>query len=164
MTVKEMAMASAVSSTERPPKYRSSAMRACQLSPSDHHGGWQAERVMQAFGRAHQPATRDLPLRQGLHPQDRDALLDQLRQHVLLETSEMRVQNVQRHLAAIEMELVLRGHVQHAQVHDRVLVSGKPDEPDLARLLGLLQRLQSSARRKEAGGVLQPDVLVRSEE
>ena len=72
------------------------------------------------------------------------------RHHLRGEAAEMRVHHVQRHLAGVEMEAVLRGHVQHAQVNRRILVAGEPDVADLARLLRLEQRLQRAALREEA--------------
>ena len=87
-------------------------------------------------------------------------LLHQLRHNVLLETSEARVQHIQRHLAAIEVEIVLRREIQHSQVNHGILVPCKADETDLARLLRLFQRLPRPTWGKETVRILQADVLV----
>jgi hypothetical protein len=81
-------------------------------------------------------------------------------QDLLAEAAEVGVHDVERHLHGVEAEAVLRRHLQHPQVDERVLVAGEADEAHLARFLGRQDRLQRPARGEDPVGVLQPDDLV----
>ena len=100
---------------------------------------------MEALDRSHRLALEDEAVSHRLHAQDTDAFAHQRRQHVLAETAEVGIHDIERHLYRVEVELVLSRHLQHPQVDERVLVAGESDEADLARLLRLDDGFLSAA-------------------
>ena len=73
--------------------------------------------------------------------------------------AELRVQDVERHLRGIEMEIVRLRHLQHAQMHHRILVPGEADVANLAGLLRFQQRIHH-ALVEEPVRIFHADVLV----
>src|SRR5690242_19888458 len=76
---------------------------------------------------------QDVPAGERFHSQNSNLFFHQHRQHLLTEAAEMRVQNVKRHLHSVETEFVLLGDLQDTQMHEWILVPGKPNKTDLAR-------------------------------
>ena len=72
----------------------------------------------------------------------------------------MRVHDVERHLHGVKLELVLRGHLQHPQMHHRIFVPGEAEVAKLAGLLRLDHRLLRAVFLKDAVRVFHPDDLV----
>ena len=62
---------------------------------------------------------------------------------------EVSVHHVERHLDAVEQELVLICHFEHVAVNLRTLVSRKSNVPDFARLLRFHSRLHATARGED---------------
>lgn len=59
------------------------------------------------------------------------------------------------------MKTLLARKRQHTQVNGRILVPGKANVSDLAGLASVLKRLESTAGREEAVGIVHPDDLVK---
>ena len=100
------------------------------------------------------------PSPSGFIPSTPDALLHQLGQNMAAEAAKMRIHDIERHLAGVEAELMLRRHFQHPQMHQGIFVPGESDEPDLAGFLGFEQSFQRSIRRKETVRIFQADIFV----
>src|SRR4051812_35982300 len=82
------------------------------------------------------------------HTKHGGPFLHQPGNNVVGEAAEVIVQDIQWHLARIEMEAVLRGHIQHSKMYRRVLVASESDISDLARLLGFHYSLVRAAGAK----------------
>src|ERR1700728_1865114 len=76
------------------------------------------------------------------------------------EAAEMRIHDVERHLAGVETELVLRRHFQHPQMHEGIFMPGESNEPDLSSFLSFEQSFQRSIRRKETVGIFETYVFM----
>jgi hypothetical protein len=115
---------------------------------------------VQALDRRHDAALEDEPVAHRLHGERSDLLLQEHRQHLMLEAPEVGVHHVERHLDGIEVDAMRPRGVEHPEMHVGVLVPGEPDVPDLARLLRLRHRLVCAAVREDAIRVLEADHLV----
>src|SRR5580704_8173421 len=76
----------------------------------------------------------------------------------------MGVHDIERHLYRIEMKLIFCRHIEHSQVNEWILVSGKTDVADFPCFSGLQHRFLSSAFAKDAVGVLGTNHFVMLEE
>src|SRR4051794_36966054 len=81
-----------------------------------------------------------------LHTEHGGPFLHESRNNVMREAAEVIIQDIQRHLARIEMEAVLRGQVQHSKMYRRVLVASESNVSNLARLLGFHHCFMRAAR------------------
>src|ERR1035437_9386023 len=96
----------------------------------------------------------------GLHAEDGNSLLEESRNNMLSEAAEAGVEQIERHLTTVEMELVFGGDVQHPVVDDGVFVAGEADVADLAGFLCLLEGFDGPAVGEAAVGILHAQVLV----
>jgi hypothetical protein len=55
------------------------------------------------------------------------------------ETAEVRIHNVERHLAGLKIEVMLRRYLQHPEMHVRILMPCEAGVMNLAGLLSLYQ-------------------------
>jgi hypothetical protein len=90
----------------------------------------------------------------GLHRQDPNPLFDANRHDILTERPEVSIHHINRHLRRIKVKAMSLRNLQHAQVHRRVLMTGKANVSDLASLPGRDRRFDRPAFRKDAVGVL----------
>src|SRR5260370_41452907 len=97
----------------------------------DDDGSGQVERVMQAFHRSDSLALQDVSIAHRFHSQNADAMIDQFWEHHMFEAAEVCVHQIERHLASIEMKLMLRRYIQHSQMDQRIFVSRETDVADL---------------------------------
>src|SRR5271154_6629227 len=97
----------------------------------------------------------------GLHGKHRGPLLDCYRHDLFRKRPEMRVHDIDRHLHRVETEAMLLPDREHAKMHRRVLMTGKPDVADLAGLTRGDRRFKRAAWRKDAVWVLHPNHLVK---
>lgn len=130
------------------------------VDAGDLHSDGQIQAVVQRLNGLDGVAVEDVRVAEGLHAEWRDTFAIKHGQHFALEAAEVRIHHVERHLLRVEAEAVLRRHLMHPQVDERVLVAGKADETDLPRLLRGQHRLLGSALGEDAVRVLQPDDLV----
>ena len=72
----------------------------------------------------------------------------------------MRVHDVERHLAGIEVEAPLLRHGEHLQVDARILVAGKADVAELALFLGLHEAFHGPALGEDPVGIIEAQDLV----
>ena len=81
-----------------------------------------------------------------------------------IQAAELRVENVQRHLRRIEMEVVRRRLLQHAQMHHRILVPCKSDEANLSGLFGRDGSFERAALTEDAVRIVESQNLVELEQ
>src|SRR5579875_3176402 len=84
------------------------------------------------------------------HSQRCDTFLHQSRQNLLFEAHEICVKRIDRHLNRVEREL----RIQHGKMNVWIFVPCEPDEPNLALLLRLHQRLSRATRSYEQLGIV----------
>src|ERR1700719_2646613 len=115
---------------------------------------------METLDRTHCFAFENESITHRLHAEHADLLAHENRQNVLPETTEVCVQHVERHLHRVETEAMRRGHLEHPQVHERVLVTSEANEADLACLPRCGEGLLCSAFGKNAVRVFHPKNFV----
>ena len=71
--------------------------------------------------------------------------------------TEVSIHQVQGHLHSVELEPVLGGRFQHVEMNTRILMPGKADEPNLARLLGGHKGLHRTAGGKDSVGIVEAE-------
>ena len=99
---------------------------------------WKVERIVQAFERINCFALKNDPVcaPKRFHSENSDLLFLQLRHHELSEAAEVGVQQVQRHLYAVELKPILRRHLKHIEMNPGILVPGKTDMANFPGLFG----------------------------
>src|SRR5205085_9552400 len=88
------------------------------------------------------------------HAENAEILLQSRREHLLSEAAEMSIHNVVREHDGVELKAVVMSNLQHAEVNRRVFVPGKPDIPQLARLLRIEEGVDGSVIVENAIRVL----------
>jgi hypothetical protein len=130
---------------------------AHRVDAADQGGDRQAQGVADRFLRRDSPGLhRSGVAAKTLHPDGGDPAAVQFRQHALLEAAEGRIEAVERQLARVP-RVVVR---QHLEVQAGILVSGEPDEPDLALLPCAIEGLDRAARREVPRRLVVEDHLV----
>ena len=61
----------------------------------------------------------------------------------------------------IEIEAMVRGHLEHVEMHMWIFVASEPYVTNLARLLRFEKSLHSAVLGEDAVRILEPDVLVK---
>ena len=84
-----------------------------RIAARDDDAGGKIHRIVQTLDRGSGLATEYEMVAHGFHTQNSDIALGQDRQHLLLETVEVGVHYVERHLDGIEREAMLCGGGQH---------------------------------------------------
>src|SRR5260221_983430 len=103
---------------------------------------------MQAFNGADGSTFQNDATSDWFHAEDANFHGNKLRQYLLLEAVEMRVHHIDRHLHGVKTKTVRAGRFEHLEMNVRVFVTGEPDKPRLAHLIGVFQRLNGAAFRK----------------
>ncbi len=134
------------------------------VDASDEHGDWLGEDVVEGLDGFHGIALEDIRIAEGLHGEDADALFDCDGHDVLAEGTEVGVHDVDGHLDGVEVEAVLLGYFEHAEMDDGVFVAGEADVADLARFFGGDSCFDGATRGEDAVGVFHADDLVELDE
>ena len=131
------------------------------INAGDDGGDGEVHGVVEAFDGLDGLTLEDDAAGHGLHSQHTDLLVDQHGEHLVSETAEMEIHDVQGHLHGIEAEVVLAGCFQHAQMNQRILVAGETDEPDLAGFLGVEHGADGAVVSENPIGVFQANHFVK---
>ena len=134
------------------------------VDAGDDDGDGEGEAVVEGLDGLDGVAFEDEGVAEGLHGEDADALLESDGDDVVGEGAEVGVHNVDGHLYGVEVDAVLVGHVDHAEVDDGVFVTGEADVAEFACLLGGESGFHGSARGEDAVGVFHADDLVELDE
>ncbi len=124
----------------------------------------EGEAVVEGLDGLYGVALEDEGVAEGLHGKDSDALLEGDGDDFVGEGAEVGVHDVDGHLDGVEVDAVLMGHVDHAEVDDGVLVAGESDVAEFAGLLGGESGFHGSAGYEDAVGVFHADDLVELDE
>ena len=105
------------------------------VDAGDDDGDGLSEAVVQGFDGLDGFAVEDVVVAEGLHGEDADALLERDGDDFAGEGAEVGVHDVDGHLDGVEVEAVLLGGFEHAQVDGGVFVAGEADVADLPACL-----------------------------
>src|SRR5258708_30786392 len=95
-----------------------------------------------------------------LHREHSNPLLDCDWHDLPGERPEVRIHDIDWHLYRVEMEAVRLSSREHPEMHRWILVAGKPDVANLARLTCGNRSLKRSAGSKDAVRIFQPNDFV----
>src|ERR1035437_9162689 len=125
------------------------------VNAGDHRRGRKREGVGQALLWRGDLVLDDGAVGHGFHAKDGDSLLEKSRNDMPGEAPETGVEQIERHLATVEMEVVLGGDVQHPVVDDGILVAGEANVADFAGILRLLKGFNGppSAKQRSASSI-----------
>jgi hypothetical protein len=130
------------------------------IDAGDDDRGRKVEGVVEAFDGFDDVTVEDNAAAHGFHAEHTNALLDELWQDLLFEAAKVGIHDVEGHLDGVEAEVVLGGHLEHAEVDGGIFVAGEADEATFAGLFGFLQGLDSAAFGKGLVGVFEADAFV----
>ena len=109
-------------------------------------------------------AFEDEVVAEGLHREDADSLLEGDGHDLMREGAEVGVHDVDRHLHGVEVEVVLLGDFEHAEVDGGVFVAGEADVANLAGFAGGDGCVDGAVVGEDAVGVFQADDFVELDE
>src|SRR5580765_437121 len=116
---------------------------------------------MQTLHWCHCLAVQNQLVTHRLHAKYADLVFHEHRQHSFLETIEVGVHHVQRHLHGVEREAVSEGGLQHLQMDVGALVAGESNVAQLALFLRFDNGFHTTAFRENAGRIRIADDLVK---
>ena len=134
------------------------------VDAGDEDGDGLGEAVAEGFEGFEGFAVEEDFVAEGLHGEDADALFEGDGHDFVSEGAEVGVHDVDGHLDGVEVEVVLLGCLEHAEVDGGVFVAGKADVAELAGLAGFEGGFEGSAYGEDAVGVFEADDLVELDE
>lgn len=84
------------------------------VAPVDDDRRGQVERIVETFDGSGYAGFEGCAEGHGLHAEDRDAFFDQSWDNFMREAPEVKIEHIERHLAGIEMKVVLGRDVEHS--------------------------------------------------
>ena len=134
------------------------------VDAGDDDGDGLREAVVERFHGVDGTGAEDVAVAEGLHGEDAGSGFLGDGDDVLGERAEVGVHGVDGHLHGIEVEAVLGGDLEHAQVNLRVLVAGEADVAELAGGFGGHGGVDGAVFGEDAVGVFKAEDLVELDE
>jgi hypothetical protein len=125
----------------------------------------QAERVMEAFDGGDNAILQEIALEENaaseaLHAENCDVLTESLWRNKLSKATEVRVEDVDRHLDRIKMEPVMLCDLQHVEVNMGIFVACEADESHLSCSLGFEDGFHGATLVENAVGIIESNYFV----